>query len=1140
MSTSTKSDIRKTDFLKLGTTAGDITKVISPNNFQVGLDDPDFNSDLNVKGSITAVNGITGSITQVSTGINFLQAGTNISVTKNDNGSLTIGSTGFPSSANLTLGNGLYPNGTTYNGSQAVSVSVLARSVGGLQVLSSGARIDPGNLNQKGTPVGADRVIIGDSQSSNGPMYATITQLLSLGNPVTVSNAITFGDAIKDSNNAASSWNNSAAATIAVDTLTNGALSTSAGKLYVNPNNATATTTIDITNDYAIIYDADAGATRKVALQYIAGTAPNGLTIGNGLGPNGTVYNGSVARTINIVTDATLQSNSTGLAVLKVPNALTGAKGIETLSFNGSAALGIQIDLNSTGGLNFNNSSNDLQLDVNSLTAGPAPQPSHEIAVAFNTNDTRKIDLGAVKTMVLTGRESGTVWVDGGNKAHTTSSISIDSGASYADGKGTDIFFYVSGTLNNNSESAKKSVFGGDVYVSGTLLAPTGISGSITRLADGNPYLIAGTNISLSTSSAGAITIASTGGGGSVTFVSGSTSVSSVTNIDTTRLGTIQNLSGGSISLTGSIGIAEDGSYTDGLFTDFVSTTPIGTAVDRFNEVLKGLAPAAAPTLDDVDCNDSGAVAKLSFGNTQSISGYTNNQPSTLSPASSLSNIDINGTYTNVTTGNDVRVACFSGTTVIDGTLNADIPADSPNYAADAFGNGDQGTLKLFVNNNSSAKHSTNLSSFGSGTSVNGNGSGFILSAVTNGSFADSSAFSTFKHRTGTYTIATTDQRTGWNYARIVHTIGGTDTTTNYIEWVNDPNSNALASAGSVLDTLSMTGNRTLSGVKYHTAGTAQYRVRVTNAYKNVYSTSNITFTGIRCSVSSQAFPAINHASGEDENKVLHITGSASTNTDPMINIGMSVGINIPAPLKSNLNNSGAQTIGGILLYNLSNTSTITSETFRSENYRLISGSYTAQSAVADAANSWNSGKHMSGSNTGHQDGLLFYNSSLYAPRQGQMSGDFRNSADGGSITNGPAGNVNYSGITTGLRTFYRYVQNNSGGSKSNFSLTLNGSGTIASQPTALNTTNIHVLLKIPTTNSAFQTGWMDLALPFQTGQNQNGSGCLDGSFDSSLNASNNGTFGTQSVGSNEYVMIKIEADASWTGNVSQMSITWT
>ena len=48
---------------------------------------------------------------------------------------------------------------------------------------------------------------------------------------------------------------------------------------------------------------------------------------------------------------------------------------------------------------------------------------------------------------------------------------------------------------------------------------------------------------------------------------------------------------GGGTSSGGTIGPAEDGDYTDGIFTDFTSSTPIGTAIDRFNEVLLLLAP---------------------------------------------------------------------------------------------------------------------------------------------------------------------------------------------------------------------------------------------------------------------------------------------------------------------------------------------------------------------------------------------------------------------------------------------------------------------------------------------------------------------------------------------------------------------
>ena len=54
----------------------------------------------------------------------------------------------------------------------------------------------------------------------------------------------------------------------------------------------------------------------------------------------------------------------------------------------------------------------------------------------------------------------------------------------------------------------------GKVEITGSIVSTLGLSGSLTTLADGTPYLIAGSNIVLSTGSTGAITISSTGGGG--------------------------------------------------------------------------------------------------------------------------------------------------------------------------------------------------------------------------------------------------------------------------------------------------------------------------------------------------------------------------------------------------------------------------------------------------------------------------------------------------------------------------------------------------------------------------------------------------------------------------------------------------
>jgi hypothetical protein len=166
---------------------------------------------------------------------------------------------------------------------------------------------------------------------------------------------------------------------------------------------------------------------------------------------------------------------------------------------------------------------------------------------------------------------------------------------------------------------------------------------------------------------------------------------------------------------------------------------------------------------------------------------------------------------------------------------------------------------------------------------------------------------------------------------------------------------------------------------------------------------------------------------------------------------------------------------------------------------------------------------------------LMFYNSHLYAPVQGGVAGDFRTSA----IANGPGSNVDYSGITSGTRTFYRKFQNTSGGSKTGFDLTINGSGAIVAHGTAFSTTNLKVYVKLPETGGGMATGFMDPATAFSTGQVSDGDGCLVGSFDSSLPATNEVTFGTQSVADDEWVVVIIKADATYSGYLSAMSVSW-
>lgn len=72
---------------------------------------------------------------------------------------------------------------------------------------------------------------------------------------------------------------------------------------------------------------------------------------------------------------------------------------------------------------------------------------------------------------------------------------------------------------------------------------------------------------------------------------------------DTLSGATVEYVNNKISSSSGIIGTAEDGSYSDGLFTDFTENTPTGTAVDRFNETLLKLAPTPPSDLGSQSLN---------------------------------------------------------------------------------------------------------------------------------------------------------------------------------------------------------------------------------------------------------------------------------------------------------------------------------------------------------------------------------------------------------------------------------------------------------------------------------------------------------------------------------------------------------
>ena len=579
------------------------------------------------------------------------------------------------------------------------------------------------------------------------------------------------------------------------------------------------------------------------------------------------------------------------------------------------------------------------------------------------------------------------------------------------------------------------------------------------------------------------------GGLNLVNISSGTATTASFLALDSSNNVVLTTSAGGS---GGAIGDPEDSGspngYVDGLFTDFTPSTPVGTPIDRFNEVLKILAPTPAPVVSSITSSvSSGVTAKLSFGSSKAVTDYTSS-----ATTAGFDAVGANGIYSASVSGSNLRLGIYDKTQDITGEINHHVVQSVTNgyyaYTNDAFGNANEGTLKLELNG--TVVHSASLSGLvgannppnGTGTSLTGD-SGFTNVSVTASSFdGNNSEWYIFKYRTAKYKIAAADQKVGWNYLRVIHSLAA-DNATNYIEWINDPSGavNDLSVTNPRVENVSLAGSKYLSGVQYNTSATAKYKADINNLYRNVYPTGNsISFSTSNSSTpAAQAAPSL--IAAENSTKVLGITGSLTSSAVILFNGSISCNTSVTHPLKNNLSNQGTAQATGFLIETRTLTSSVDFERFHDETYRKTSGSYDTQSSVTNSAGTWNSQNHMTGGGaSGHTDGLLYHNQRLYSP----VDGDIPNGGNFGGISNVETGQPNYSSIV-GTRTFYRVVSNSSGASKFDMVISSSKNSTKYDNAT-LGASNVHLFAKIPGS-----TGWMDISQPFNYGSSSDGHGAL-------------------------------------------------
>jgi hypothetical protein len=698
----------------------------------------------------------------------------------------------------------------------------------------------------------------------------------------------------------------------------------------------------------------------------------------------------------------------------------------------------------------------------------------------------------------------------------------------------------ITGTLGpTGSVLLKKS----DTEISGSpnLIYNTGsntleVSGDVSAsffYGDGSNLTNVGSDLTVQEEGSDVTTTATT-----LNFVGAVVTASAVGNVVTVN---VNASSGGSTS----IGPAEDGDYTDGLFTDFTPSTLVGIPIDRFNEVLKILAPSPAPALTEINYdNAAGVSAKLSFGTSAPITDYTSSGTD-----AGFDAVDIGEVYESETSGSNFRLGVYDGTVDITGFLNYSTVESTQNgyfaYSNDAFGNAETGSLKLELNG--TVIHTVDLTGLtgtgnpnsGSATSLTGD-SGFTNISVTASSFdGNNSEWYIFKHRTAKFKIDVNEQLIGWNYARVIHSLGSTDYETNYVEWINDPSGavNDLSITNARIEDITTEGSVYLSGVRYNTQLTASYKADLNNIYRNVYPTGTpISFNSTRATTpSAQALTDLT-AGSNDETAIFPITGTFNLNgvLNPSQTIGQ--GISVTHPLKNNLVNQGSATATGFLIFdNTPPTTTNLVETFIDEDYRVTSASYISQ--LEASTGTWNSEVHLTSSGTsGYNDGLVQigtaqYSGRLYSP----IASALPNNGDFSALANGDGGNPDYSS-ETGTRTYFRKVQNTSGVTKYDMEISSTKSGTTFNN-SALGAANAHFYIKIPGVS-----GWMDISQNFSYGNISDGDGALINGAANDTDSNSNIhhiTFGTASVANNQYVVIKMEADESWTGYLSQLQFTF-
>jgi len=563
---------------------------------------------------------------------------------------------------------------------------------------------------------------------------------------------------------------------------------------------------------------------------------------------------------------------------------------------------------------------------------------------------------------------------------------------------------------------------------------------------------------------------------------------------------------------------AADVTYTPLDNSDWGDQDPGNTddALDYLADLVDAMLPAASPNLSDMSAS-TGTAGNLSYG----TSAVSNPAGYTLHPT-----IDIGGAFSTTSPNRGI----VSGTSNVGGTLADAITADPNNaYPADSFGPGDDGTLNLVVNG--SIIHSTDLSSFGSGDSLNGNSSGFTsLLAATSVQFPTGSLFDGKKYRSGGWLVRAADLRDGYNTVQVQHVTSlGTNSTEEYI-YIVDSDITATTIAGLAWSGFSGTGSKNISGIEYHTAATGTFEVDISNIYRTTHSSSGsaISYPTIdNCSINSASL-SIPTAY---DNTLTNYQSTATATASRIIN-GLTTYDGFRARARALRTIQGTVTSSylegfNMLLDSVSDDATDLNDNMNGESYRIPSNA----DFDTDLSSTWSESISLVSITPGYSDGLQIVNSTVVYP-----------TLNFSLATDGPGGNPDYSSAS-GERYWHRYFEDSTGAS--NFSLILEGSASVIAETdsfTGGSHTEVKISVKFPEGDGE-GTGWLDITKAFVPGSWSDGDGCYAASFGSDITLPTAGwgiSIGTRSS-ANAYdkMYVRVTTDANFTGDVSRFGVNW-